>query len=110
MFAQKVKIELATGNPLHMFDVQVFSGDSDAALGMPATQSSTLKGNDDKFGASNAVDGVSTSISHTDSGANEWWEVELNPSASVPVESITIMNRWCGDPDDASSVRSQCIL
>eukprot|EP00956_Cyclotella_meneghiniana_P006402 scaffold8389_cov24-Cyclotella_meneghiniana.AAC.2 len=98
VFAQKVKIELQTGKPLNMFEVQVFSGNNNIAFGMPATQSSTFAGDNGRYGASKAVDGVSSSMSHTNSGANQWWEVELDPSTSVPVDSLTIMNRWCGDP------------
>ena len=86
----------------------MFSNDNNVALGMPATQSSTFAGNDGKYGASKAVDGVSSTISHTDSGAKQWWEVELDPFTSVPVDSLTIMNRWCGDPSDSKAVRSRC--
>eukprot|EP00956_Cyclotella_meneghiniana_P005579 scaffold7169_cov76-Cyclotella_meneghiniana.AAC.11 len=103
VFAQKIKIELQTGNPLNMFEVQVFSGNNNIALGMPATQSSTFAGDNGRFGASKAVDGVSSSMSHTKSGANQWWEVELDQSISVPVDSLTIMNRWCGDPSDSNA-------
>jgi len=80
--------------------VQVFgtivSGNTNLAQGKTATQSSTLVGYG-PAGASNAVDGNTDgnfydgSVSHTNSEANAWWQVDLGSAATV--SSISIWNR-----------------
>lgn len=97
---QKVKIEASTEEPIQVFEVQALSGNVNVALGKTATQSSTLKTNNDKFGADNAIDGDSVTFSHT-GDANPWWMVDLE--ASFSVESVVIMNRWCQDFNDMNA-------
>jgi hypothetical protein len=81
-----------------MFEVQVFSSGVNVAQGKNARQSSTLN----IFEANRAVDGRNLSFSHTnDQGDFPWWEVDLD--GSYPVESVKILNRWCGDESDRNS-------
>jgi hypothetical protein len=75
---------------------------TEVAKGGSATQSSTLKGDETKFGATNAIDGISTTFSHTDDDKS-WWQVVLSQEFSI--DSIEIANRWCGDMTD----QPQCL-
>eukprot|EP00956_Cyclotella_meneghiniana_P031653 scaffold83776_cov22-Cyclotella_meneghiniana.AAC.2 len=101
--ANKIKLQSILGQHLHVLEVQVFSSGTNVALGKAATQSSTFKGKDEKFGANMAVDGNLDSFSHTGGGSFEWWEVDLG--GSYPIESVKIYNRWCHDALDSS----QCL-
>jgi hypothetical protein len=65
-----------TGEPIQIFEIEVFVGSTDVAMQKPATQSSTLG----KFAAFNAVDGVNTTFSHTND-KSPWLEVDW----SVPM-------------------------
>jgi hypothetical protein len=62
------------------------------------TQSSTLEG----YAATNAIDGDSSTFSHTESntGKSEWWQVDLGVGVYHTIASVRIANRWCGSPDD----------
>jgi hypothetical protein len=86
-----------------MFEVKVLSSGSNVASGKSASQDSTFKGNSDKFGALKAVDGIEGTFSHTAVDASGWWEVDLD--GVFPIESVKILNRWCGDVTDPS----QCL-
>jgi hypothetical protein len=97
----KVRLESTNGEPLQMFEVQVYSGDgNNIALQGSASQSSTLK-NLDKFAAANSIDDDSSTFSHTQAGeADLWWEVDLK-STIDGVQRIKILNRNCGKgPED----------
>ena len=97
--ALTVKIELGTGQNIAMFEVQVLSSGINIAPGKPSSQSSTFK----SFGASLAVDGKMNTFSHTNvasSDSSVWWKVDLG--AELPIESVTVMNRWCGSSSDPS--------
>ena len=97
--ASTVKIELGTGKNIHMFEVQVLSVGSNIAFGKPSSQSSTLN----KLFANLAVDGKVNTFSHTNvatSGNSVWWQVNLGNE--FPIESVTILNRWCGSSADPS--------
>jgi len=94
---QKIKIEATTQEAIQVFEVQVMSENINVALGKTATQSSTFRSNDGKFGANNAVDGDSGTFIHTES-TSAWWMVDLE--ALFSVESISILNRWCKDSTD----------
>lgn len=85
-----------TRDPIHVFEVQVFSAGVNVARSATASaiQSTTLGA----FQASNAVDGNAKSFSHTDEKGFAWWEVNLG--GPFPIESVKIMNRWCKNPDD----------
>jgi hypothetical protein len=82
-----------------MFEVQVLDfGGVNIAHGKGAAQSSTFVSSSGKaFDASNAIDGVSTTFSHTND-TNSWWEVDLGGLYSVG--SVNIKNRWCKNPSD----------
>jgi hypothetical protein len=98
----KVRLESTNGEPLQMFEVQVYSGDgNNIALQGSASQSSTLK-NLDKFAAAiNSIDDDNSTFSHTQAGeADSWWEVDLK-STIDGVQRIEILNRNCGKgPED----------
>ena len=78
---------------LSIAETQVFSGGKNVAQGKRATQSSTYGEAD----AGRAVDGETNglfsrgSVTHTENGDNEWWEVDLG--AAFPVERIELWNR-----------------
>jgi hypothetical protein len=96
---QKIRIESNTQEKIQMFEVQVLdlSGVNTAA-GKDAAQSSTFVSKSGRsLDASNAIDGDSTTFSHTND-ANSWWEVDLGGLYSVG--SVNIKNRWCKDPSD----------
>jgi hypothetical protein len=96
--ARYVKImQNITMEQLQMFEVEVISSGLNIALGKAANQSSTLIENTVPRLASNAVDGDLTSYSHTDCD-DPWWVVDLGEL--VPIELVTIMNRWCDSPSD----------
>jgi hypothetical protein len=83
-----------------MFEVQVIDFDGvNIAHGKDAAQSSTLfvSRSGKVFDATNAIDGDSTTLSHTND-ANSWWEVDLGGLYSVG--SVNIKNRWCKNPSD----------
>jgi hypothetical protein len=84
---------------IQMFEVQVLDfGGVNIAHGKDAAQSSTFVSRSGKaFDAYNAIDGVSTTFSHTND-ANSWWEVDLGGLYSVG--SVNIKNRWCRNPND----------
>lgn len=97
--ANKVKLQQSsTRLPIHVFELQILSSDGvNVAIGMNATQSSTLW----NFTASNAVDGDSTTFSHTHTDdMNAWLEVDLGGKYSIG--SVMIKNRWCENPNDSS--------
>ena len=80
-----------------MFEVQVLSSGSNVAFGKLSSQSSLLN----NFFASLAVDGKLNTFSHTNvatSGNPVWWQVDLGNEFRI--ESVTIMNRWCGSSAD----------
>ena len=96
--ATKIKLQSNTGEQLQMFEVQVYSSGTNVAIGKKAKQKSTLVTKDGTpFFASNAVDGNSTTFSHTDC-KDPWWYVDLDEMISI--EYVRIVNRWCGDPSD----------
>lgn len=80
-----------------MFEVRVMSSGVNVSQGKEAWQSSTLRDRS-KFDASRAVDGNTGSFSHTGDDNVPWWEVDLGET--LPIESITILNRWCRNSDD----------
>jgi hypothetical protein len=98
-----VRVQLPGANPLSLAEVQVFGTLGNAAVnvavGKAASQSSTLTGT---TGASLALDGntdggfFNGSVTHTNSEANPWWQVDLGATATV--NSVTVWNRTdcCG--------------
>jgi hypothetical protein len=83
-------------------NVAMPQGPSNVALNKPATQSSTLAYNP-PGDASHAVDGNTdgnyfhASVTHTNGGNQEWWQVDLG--ASYSLQTINVWNRTdcCGD-------------
>ena len=92
--AKEVRLHSISGEQIHLFEVEIYSSDVNVAKGKMATQSSTLNA----LSASRAVDGTLTSFSHTADNSYSWWKVDLG--ALFPIESIKIVNRWCGSPSD----------
>ena len=100
-----VRIQLNGTGVLSLAEVQVFGTPGFAqnlAAGKAARQSSTLAGYS-IGGASAAIDGDTSgnffngSVTHTNSDANAWWQVDLGGLASI--FSIVLWNRTdcCGD-------------
>jgi hypothetical protein len=93
----KVRVQLNGSGILHLAEVVVLSytnnGGSNLALGQSATQSST----DYDAVADRAVDGNSDgdwssgSVTHTESEAQPWWEVDLGED--IDIGDIVIFNR-----------------
>ena len=80
-FANKIKIQSSTGEPLSLREVRVYSGEVNVAIGGNATQSSDL--NDDS-GASKAVDGKwRTKATTNTTECAMWWEVDLEESTAI---------------------------
>ena len=93
--ARYVRVQLSATNYLSLAEVQVF-GDftpTNLAVGKAASQSSTSM----SASASRAVDGntngnwASASVTHTNSDANAWWQVDLGASATI--SSVVVWNR-----------------
>lgn len=96
----KVRIHsLVSNKPLQVFEVQVLSSGTDVASDGTASQSTTYKRRN-KFAASNALDGSTSTFAHTDPNVEKygWWEVDLG--GSYPVDFVFITNRWCRDTSD----------
>lgn len=92
--AKKIKLVSTTYEPLHMYEVQILSNDTNVALTGIAIQSSTYNDNVAQFGASKAIDGNAVTFSHTKVGSpGEWWELDLQSTTGV--ESIRILNKGC---------------
>ena len=83
-----------------MFEVKAYdlNGAEIELVGTNATQSSTF-GNNDKFAASKAVDGDSTTFSHTND-ADAFWKVDLAQGGQIG--TISVENRWCKNRSDPS--------
>lgn len=79
-----------------MYEFRVISSGANVAEGKTAIQSSTMK---NKFPASYAVDGNANTFSHTKSAGYNWFQVDLENS--FVIESVEIVNRWCGNKNDA---------
>eukprot|EP00804_Cyclotella_cryptica_P022200 CCRYP_011645-RA/>CCRYP_011645-RA protein AED:0.16 eAED:0.55 QI:187/0/0.5/1/1/1/2/0/352 len=96
--ASRVKLQSLTGLPIQVFEVHAYSLGANVAAGKVATQSSTYNGNS-RFLAGSAVDGKENTFSHT-AGTDKasWWEVDLG--GMLPIESVKIVNRWCGSSSD----------
>jgi hypothetical protein len=93
---QKIKLESTTGQNINMFEFQAFSEGANVASSGTARQSSTFIGGV-SFDASLALDGDTTTFSHTDD-TEAFWEVDLGEAH--PIESVAIKNRWCRKPND----------
>ena len=104
-----VRVQLSGTNNLSLAEVQVFGTfsspppvSSNLALNKSASQSSTLA-DYPTTGAGGAVDGntdgnfFNGSVTHTNSEANAWWQVDLGSSSTV--NSVVVWNRTdcCGD-------------
>jgi hypothetical protein len=100
-----LRVQLTGTNSLSLAEVQVFGAGAPSATnlapGKAATQSSTLAGYPGS-GASSAVDGRTDgnffdgSVTHTNSEANPWWQLDLGASATI--NTILLWNRTdcCG--------------
>jgi formylglycine-generating enzyme required for sulfatase activity len=88
-----VRVTAGPARWLSIAEAQVFSGGQNVAQGKRATQSSTYGDAE----AGRAVDGNTNgvfshgSVTHTQDGDNEWWEVDLG--AVFPIERIELRNR-----------------
>jgi hypothetical protein len=99
---RKIRVSSATGSELQFYEIRAIDGATkkDVAFSKAASQSSTLW-NNSKFAARNAVDGSTSSFSHTDSAdAASYWEVDLG--GAFEIATIDVLNRYCGNVNDAS--------
>lgn len=95
--AKYVRIELSGKSQiLSLAEVEVFSQGANVARKGKATQKSTDYGGDAEFAIDGSTDGQFTnnSVTHTKSGADPWWELEL-PS-TTPIEKVVVWNRTDG--------------
>jgi hypothetical protein len=96
--AHYVRIELpGQGKMLSLAEVQVFSGDENLALKGTATQSSTDYDGPAKLAIDGNTDGHyfdAKSTTHTKTGNDPWWEVDLG--SLMPVDRIVVWNRTDG--------------
>eukprot|EP00956_Cyclotella_meneghiniana_P020611 scaffold36591_cov40-Cyclotella_meneghiniana.AAC.1 len=69
----KIKLEALPGQQIHLFELKAISSDVNVAIDGIATQSSTYKNNEAKFGPNNAIDDVIGTFQHTND-ANAWLE------------------------------------
>jgi hypothetical protein len=97
--ANRVRLESTTDMPLQMFEFQILSSGQNVALTGAATQSSMYR-NMDKMAASKSIDNLNTTFSHTELGANQYWEVTLPQKHDV--EEISIINRFCAGVADVN--------
>ncbi len=90
--ARYVRVQLVGSGYLSLAEVKVFAM-ANLALGKSATQSSVSYG----AGATRAVDGITSgawndaSVTHTNSQAQPWWEVDLGSSQAIG--DLVIHNR-----------------
>lgn len=95
IYASRVKLQSNNEAILNVFEVQVLNPSGiNIATNKNTSQSSTWGDN----AASNAVDGLYDTFSSTLDEEDAWWEVDLDDM--TPIESITIVNRWCFDETD----------
>ncbi len=92
-----IRVELPGSDKfLQLAEVEVFSGDTNIALKGKASQKSTYPGGP----AKNANDGNTNgnfnakSVSHTESGSDLWWEVDLGSLREI--DRVVIWNRTDG--------------
>lgn len=93
-----VRVELpGEGSFLHLAEVQAFSGADNLAVKGLASQSTTGFGGEAGRANDGNTDGDyrKNSVSHTNGGKDQWWEVDLK--AEVPVDRIVVWNRTDGD-------------
>lgn len=93
---RKIKLLSSTGQPIHLFELQVFSLENvNLALSGMASQSSTFK----SFSAKNAIDNNVNTFTHTND-KRAWLEVDLKKRSTI--HSVRIHNRWCKKESDPS--------
>jgi hypothetical protein len=96
--ARFVRIELPGDDKiLSLAEVQVFAGDKNIAQQGKATQSSVAFEGPAQLAIDGNTDGryyESKSVTHTASGANPWWEVDLGEGR--PIDRVVVWNRTDG--------------
>jgi hypothetical protein len=96
--ARFVRIELPGDERiLSLAEVQVFQGTTNLASGGSARQSDTDHEGDARFAIDGNTDGnfAVKSTTHTKSGSNPWWEVDLGGDKTF--DAIAVWNRSDGD-------------
>ena len=88
-----VRVAAGPARWLSIAETQIFSGGHNVAQGKRATQSSTYSGAEAGLAVDGETNGVfgRGSVTHTQDGDDEWWEVDLG--AVFPVERIELWNR-----------------
>lgn len=99
MQGRYVRVQLAGSNTLSLAEVQVLGAAVNLAQGRAATSSSVAWGGDPGRAVDGNTDGVysANSVSHTDTGTQPWWQVDLGQVSAV--RSIHVFNRTdcCAD-------------
>jgi hypothetical protein len=96
-----VKLQSTTGQPIQLFELEVYSNTANVAPSGYATQSSTFN-NNTKFAASKANDGDSATFSHTAAADTDAF-LELQLNGFYGVDSVLMRNRWCQSISDPGS-------
>jgi hypothetical protein len=103
----KIRIESTTGEAISMIELQAqSSGGVNVALEGTASQSSDLKYGE-VLNASRAIDGSYASYSSTND-TNATWELVL--PQSFPIESVIVVNGYCGNNSDSDPLGCLCRL
>ncbi len=96
-----VRIKRSVVGPMSIAEVTVWGQTLpplNLAQGKSATQSSTAFGGEPEFAADGNLNGLfwGGSVTHTESGMGEWWEVDLGTKATI--QTIDVWNRTdcCG--------------
>jgi hypothetical protein len=103
---RKIRLNSNTGTQIAMYEFEAYSSGVNVALQGTAVQSSN-RNNGEVLYASNAIDGNLTTFSHTND-LNAMFEVDLGDT--YPIESIQILNRYCGNNPDVDPLGCLCRL
>ena len=101
-----IRIELPGEKLLSLAEVQVFSGNQNLALEGEATQISTDYGGDAKLAIDGNTNGhfyEAKSTTHTATGKDPWWEVDLR--AEQKIDRIAVWNRTDGAGERLANYR-----
>ena len=92
----------STKDPIQLFEVMVAdSTGTNVASGKTARQSSTYTSRSgEHYPAPNVIDGDASTFSRTND-ETPWLEIDLGES--VPVTSVSVLNRWCENSSDPTS-------
>lgn len=99
-----VRVSAGPAKWLSIAETKVFVGGQNIAVGRRASQSSTYGQGEARLAVDGNTEGVflKGSMTHTDEGPDEWWEVDLGQL--YPVEKIELWNRTDAAPERLAGV------